>query len=173
MKLTWDVIYQNAVAFSHKWRNASSEQSESQPFMLDFIQLFGVDDPLEGGTFESTLPMRDGTTGYIDYFWPGHIAIEMKSRGKNLAGAYKQLKKYMDSVEADDIPDLWMVSDFEHIRLTRRSTGEYFGFKTENLADNIKRFADLAGYARGLDGGRPDGAISNFNFIPNPPLGVI
>jgi len=84
--------------------------------------------------------------GYIDYVWKGKIAIEMKSKGKDLDDAYKQLQTYMQHLPDDEIPDLWMVCDFENIRLCRRSTNELWSFKTKELRQHIKKFADIAGY---------------------------
>ncbi|MCL2699994.1 MAG: hypothetical protein FWE68_06750, partial [Defluviitaleaceae bacterium] len=70
----------------------------------------------------------------------------MKSRGEDLTAAFEQLRKYMLGLPDDEIPDLWMVCDFENIRLCRRSTNEIFNFKTKELRKNIKRFANIAGY---------------------------
>jgi type II restriction/modification system DNA methylase subunit YeeA len=70
----------------------------------------------------------------------------MKSRGKDLAAAFEQLRAYMTHLPEDEIPDLWMVCDFESIRLSRRSTNEVYNFKTKDLRKHIKRFANIAGY---------------------------
>jgi ribosomal protein S17E len=92
------------------------------------------------------VPLTNNRTGYIDYLWKSQIAIEMKSRGKDLETAYHQLQNYVQHLSEDEIPDLWMVCDFENIRLYRRSTKEVFNFKTKDLRKNIKRFANVAGY---------------------------
>jgi hypothetical protein len=47
----------------------------------------------------------------------------------------------------DDVPDLWLVCDFENMRLNRRSTNEVWNFRTKDLRKHIKRFANIAGYA--------------------------
>jgi len=52
----------------------------------------------------------------------------------------------MQHLPDDEIPDLWMVCDFENIRLCRRSINETLHFKTKDLRKHIKRFADIAGY---------------------------
>jgi hypothetical protein len=70
----------------------------------------------------------------------------MKSCGQSLDRALKQLTAYIQYLPEDDIPELWMVCDFEKIRLYRRSTNEFFNFMTKDLKKNIKLFADLAGY---------------------------
>ena len=144
--LTWDSIQSNAVAFSKRWRDGHNEEAQAQPFTEDFLQVFGVSDPEAIGDFEYKVPLSGNKTGYIDYLWKGQIAIEMKSRGKDLTGAFEQLRAYMTHLPDEEIPDLWMVCDFENIRLNRRSTNEVYNFKTKDLRKHIKRFANIAGY---------------------------
>ncbi|MCL1829083.1 MAG: hypothetical protein FWG32_06260, partial [Oscillospiraceae bacterium] len=144
--LTWDNIQSNAVAFSKRWKDGCNEEAEAQLFVVDFLHVFGVDDPVKPGDFEYKVPLSGNRTGYTDYLWKGQIAIEMKSRGKDLSAAFEQLRVYMTHLPADEVPDLWMVCDFESIRLCRRSTNEVYNFKTKDLRKHIKRFANIAGY---------------------------
>ena len=144
--LTWDNIQSNAVAFSKRWKDAHNEEAQAQSFTTDFLQVFGVDDPEAMGGFEYKVPLSGNRTGYIDYLWKGQIAIEMKARGKDLSAAFEQLRNYVSHLPEDEIPDLWMVCDFETIRLCRRSTNEVYTFKTKDLRKHIKRFANIAGY---------------------------
>ena len=146
MQLTWDEIQANAIAFSKKWQEAKSEEAEAQGFLLDFMRVFGVDEPMQVGNFEYKVPLSDGKMGYIDYVWKGKIAIEMKTRGKSLDLAYNQLQNYMQHLPQDEIPDLWLVCDFENMQLRRRSTSEIWNFKKKDLRKHIKKFADIAGY---------------------------
>lgn len=146
MRLTWDEIQSNAVRFSKRWKDAYNEEAQAQPFQLDFLRAFGVADPEAMGDFEYKVPLSNNRTGYLDYVWKGKIAIEMKSRGKDLSDAFDQLQNYMPHLPEDEIPDLWLVSDFELMRLCRRSTNELWDFKTKDLRKHIKRFADIAGY---------------------------
>ncbi|MCL2823575.1 MAG: hypothetical protein FWD57_06250, partial [Polyangiaceae bacterium] len=139
-------IQSAAVAFSKRWQQAKNEEAEAQTFIIEFLRVFGVAEPLEVGEFEAKVPLKTGTTGYIDYYAPKTIAIEMKSRGKDLEQAFRQLQNYMQSLPEEDIPDLWMVSDFATIRLSRRSENRIYDFKTKDLHKRIKLFAELAGY---------------------------
>ncbi|MCL2458472.1 MAG: transposase [Desulfobulbus sp.] len=93
--LTWDAIQANAIAFSKRWQGARNEEAESQSFMTDFLHVFGVDDPVRVGGFEHKAPLAGNRTGYIYYLWKGRIAIEMKSRGKDLTTAFEQLRTYI------------------------------------------------------------------------------
>ena len=144
--LTWDNIQSNAIAFSKRWKDGCKEVAESQSFITEFLNVFGVDDPVRLGDFEYEVMLTGNRTGYIDYLLKGQIAIEMKSRGKDLTAAFEQLHNYLSHLPEDELPDLWMVCDFENVRLSRRSTNEFYAFKTKDLRKHIKRFANIAGY---------------------------
>jgi len=146
MKLSWEEIQANAIKFSKRWLDAKNEEAQAQSFVTSLLQVFGVTDPEALGDFEFKVPLSDNKTGYIDYLWKGKIAIEMKSRGKDLSVAFRQLQIYMLHLELDDIPDLWLVCDFETIYICRRSNNENITFKTKDLHKHIRRFADIAGY---------------------------
>ena len=143
-QLSWDSIQANAVAFSKRWKDGHNEEAQAQSFTTDFLQVFGISDPEVLGDFEYKVPLSGNRTGYIDYLWKGQIAIEMKSKGKNLSEAFEQLRNYMQHLPEEEIPDLWMVCDFENIQLSRRSTNEVYNFKTKDLRKNIKRFANTS-----------------------------
>lgn len=146
MQLTWDEIQARAIAFSKRWKDAYNEEAQAQSFEIEFLRVFGVTDPETIGDFEYKVPLSGGKTGYLDYLWKSKIAIEMKSRGKDLSHAFQQLQNYMRHLPEEEIPDLWLVCDFENMRLCRRSTNEIWNFKTKDLRKHIKRFADIAGY---------------------------
>ena len=101
MQLPWDAIQANTIAFSKKRKNAHNEEAEAQAFQIDFLHVFGVDDPIGVGSFEYKVPLSGNKTGYIDYLWKGRIAIEMKSRGKDLTAAFEQLRTYMTHLPED------------------------------------------------------------------------
>jgi hypothetical protein len=149
MQLSWDAIQSNAVAFSKRWQGGGKEKQEAQSFVRAFLGVFGVEAGIIDRGFEN--PVKIGGKGhdkYIDFLWAGQIAIEMKSKGENLALAFGQLQNYMNHLpNPDDVPDLWLVCDFEHMRLNRRSTNEVWNFKTRDLRKHIKKFASIAGYA--------------------------
>ena len=145
MPLTWDAIQGNAISFSKQWKTAHSEEAQAQAFELDFFKVFGIA-ALEVGDFEYRVPKEIEGKGYIDYLWKSKIAIEMKTKGKDLEKAYKQLKDYVIQLPAEEIPDLLMVCDFETIVLYRRGKGERKKFKVKDLSKNIRQFSNIAGY---------------------------
>jgi len=148
MPLTWDEIYKNATAFSARWKNARNENQQAKIFTAEFLRVFTPDAPAgldERGGFEFHVPLATGKSGYVDFLWKNKIAIEMKSVGKNFDDAFSQLENYLRHLPEADVPDLWMVCDFETIRVTRRSTKTVHTFRTRDLRKHVKLFAELAG----------------------------
>ena len=47
MQLSWDEIYDRAVAFSKRWKETHREKADAQPFVTEFLGVFGVDDPVK------------------------------------------------------------------------------------------------------------------------------
>jgi hypothetical protein len=145
MQLSWDAIQANAITFSKRWQGIKSEKQQDQGFMEALLCVFGVEDARLVGVFQEKTKI-EGNVRWIDYLWKGKIAIEMKTKGESLDEAMEQLREYMYSLDERDVPDLWLVSDFENMRLSRRSTNEVWNFKTKDLRKHIKKFADIAGY---------------------------
>jgi len=150
MKLTWAEIEQNAINFSKRWADASSEGAEKQGFLIDFFKVFGIEDCMVLGKFEYRLNKDSRRKGYVDYLWKSVIAIEMKSRGKSLDEALAQLKlDYMLNLPAEDIPPLWLVSDFQTMRVYSWQNGREAlvkEFVTADLHRNVELFSEIAGY---------------------------
>jgi hypothetical protein len=131
------------VKFSGDWAGAASEKSEKHDFIRAFLNVFRANGIV--GEFEKTIRTADGRANFIDFFWKGKIAIEMKSRGKSLDAAFLQLKAYMELLPPEDVPGLWMVSDFRSIRIYRAG-GQEHRFATARLKKHVRHFAALAGY---------------------------
>lgn len=146
MALSWNQIMDNAVRFSKKFENTVREEADGKSFQREFIELFGVKDAREVGIFEYRVSKDDSQKGYIDYIWPGKIAIEMKSAGKDLKKAYAQLKDYVVHLNTEEMPELLMVCDFQNIHLYSRTTNKQVKFKTKDLNKYVKYFAKIAGY---------------------------
>ena len=146
--ISWEQMQENAIAFGKRWENSEAkEKQEAQSFIRDFLACFGITDARANkGQFERPCPKSVGDNGFIDYFAPKRIAIEMKSGGKDLRKAYEQVKDYVIHLPAEEIPDLMMVSDFKTIILYHRTTAKQTSFKTKDLHKHVKRFANIAGY---------------------------
>ena len=74
---TWEAIQSNAVAFAIRWEDAKNEKSEAQMFVREFLEIFGMDATI--GRFENPAA-KEESRGFMDYFLPKKIAIEMKSK---------------------------------------------------------------------------------------------
>ncbi len=145
MPLSWNEIRTRAVAFSTEWREASSEDAESQSFWNEFFNVFGVS-LRRVASFEKRVRNIDGKDGYIDLLWKGVLLIEHKSRGKNLDSAWKQALDYFPGLKERDLPRYVLVSDFARCRLYDLDENEQAEFLVEDLHTNVNRFAFLAGY---------------------------
>jgi len=145
--LSWDEMQARAKKFKKKWSNfKGNEEALAQSFQREMLGVFGINDPLAVGAFEHKVNLDDGHNGYIDYFYPSKIAIEMKSKGKDLNKAYEQLKNYVVHLEKEAMPELLMVCDMENFILYRRTTGERFNFLLKDFDKHLRKFSVLAGY---------------------------
>ena len=144
--LTWTEIETRAIAFQNAWKKTDGdERQDAQTFEKDLMNVFGVD--FRDGLHEYQLVLNDGSLGYIDYFLPKKILIEMKSKGKSLAKAYSQAMDYVHALKPDEKPELVMVSDFDKIQVYNLEKNiPYKPFKVSQLKNHIRIFGVVAGY---------------------------
>lgn len=146
--LTWDEIYRRAIEFVHEWRGATSEQSDKQLFWADLLQVFGVN-VRRMATFEKAAQRTStGKHGWIDLLWPGVVAVEHKSAGKNLEDAEGQNFDYFASLSDSELPQLSIACDFANFRVLDLDTREVTTFTIDELPKNIHVLGPLAGYRR-------------------------
>jgi len=144
--LSWNEIQARAVEFQSRWAHESSEEAEAKTFWNEFFEVFGVD-RRRVATFEARVRLLGGRQGKIDCFWPGMLLIEHKSRGKDLDAAYMQAVGYFDALKNPrDRPKYVLVSDFARFRLYDLDENTFVEFPLEELAQNVRRFAFIAGY---------------------------
>ena len=144
--LTWTEIETRAIAFQNTWKETNGdERQDAQTFEKDFMNIFGVD--FRDGFHEYQLRLNDGSIGYIDYFLPAKIVIEMKSKGKSLPKAYSQAMDYVHALKPEEQPELVMVCDFDKIELHNLKRDiHHKPFKVSQLKSHIRIFGLLAGY---------------------------
>ncbi|KAF5040752.1 hypothetical protein DSECCO2_530150 [anaerobic digester metagenome] len=144
--LTWSEIESRAVAFQKRWKKHNGDEKQSgQTFEKDFMNVFGIE--WRDGLHEHPVYLKDGTTGYIDYFIPGKILIEMKSKGQSLAKAYTQAMSYVHALKPEEIPVLVMCCDFDKIEVYNlKKDHPYKPFKVSQLKQHVRIFGILAGY---------------------------
>ncbi len=147
MALSWNEIKERAVSFSKKWADASREEADAQPFLVDLFNVFGISSK-RVGTFEHRVKKLDDKEGYIDMLWKGTILIEMKSRGKDLDKAYQQALEYSYGLKEHELPKCILVSDFENFRLHDLDDNTQIDFKLKDLVKNVRYFGYLLGYQK-------------------------
>jgi type II restriction/modification system DNA methylase subunit YeeA len=144
MHYSWNEIKSRALAFSKEWADASNEDADAKPFLVEFFNVFGIRSR-KVNSFEYRVKKLDDSDGYIDLLWKGTILIEMKSRGKNLDKAFQQAKEYIDGLKEYEIPKYILVSDFENFRLYDLETEIEKRFKLNELIHNVQHFGYLIG----------------------------
>ncbi len=146
--LSLNEIEARAAKFAARYKNAGNEEAEAQSFLNDFLQVLGVD-RRRVALFEKKVKCLDGRNGYIDLFWPGHILIEMKSRGKNLEQAYEQARRYALSLKPGEMPRAILICDFQNWDFyDLDQDGRKYSFTLRELPVCICLFEFLAGYER-------------------------
>ena len=143
--LGWNEIQKRAIKFVHDWKDAEDERAESQSFLNEFFDIFGVN-RRKVGIFENSVYKANGHKGYIDMLWKGKILVEMKSKGKDLDRAYEQAFDYIIELKDYEVPEYIMVCDFENVHLYNLDNKKKWKFKLEELPKKIRIFGFLAGY---------------------------
>lgn len=147
---SWNQIRSNARKFAAEWKTATSEQSDAQTFMTEFLAIFGVQRK-QVAVFEQHAK-RTSTSGdgRIDLFWPGTLVWEHKSAGKKLDDAEAQALDYLNDLDQASAPEVVITSDFANIRildLTDEKPTPHT-ISLANLAKEIDRFGFIVGYHR-------------------------
>lgn len=146
MPLSWNEIKSRAVSFSNEWKDTVREEADAKPFLIDFLNIFGISQK-RVATFEHRVKKIDDASGYIDLLWPGTLLVEMKSRGQDLEKAYVQAKNYCHGLKDHELPKLILISDFQNFHLYRED-GLKVKFEIHQLIDNLQIFEELAGYQK-------------------------
>ncbi len=147
MPLSWNEVKDRALKFSKEWADASNEIADSQPFLVEFFNVFGIS-RRKVASFEHPVKKLDEHEGYIDLLWKGQLLIEMKSRGKDLIKAYQQAKDYIQGLREFEIPQYILVSDFEIFKLYNLEEGNITEFKLPEFVNNVQHFGFIAGYQK-------------------------
>lgn len=147
MPLSWNEIKDRALAFSKEWAGTTNEKADSQAFLIEFFNVFGISRK-RFATFEHKVKKLSEKDGFIDLLWKGNILIEMKSGGRSLDKAYEQAKEYIHGLKDYELPRCIMVSDFEHFRLYDLERNTQKDFKLNELINNVQLFGYLLGYER-------------------------
>lgn len=134
--------------FATKYASATSEKQMAQSFWRDFFSMIcGIDDLISIG-IEFEYPVRSKETGkirFIDVLWGGVLLIEHKSGGEDLDKAESQARDYLKSLDAILRPPVFIVSDFQKIRIIDLLDGTKVEFALQDLPDHLARFSSIIG----------------------------
>ena len=146
MPLSWNEIRSRATAFSVEWKNTAREEADAKPFLVEFLNIFGISQK-RVATFEHRVKKINDASGYIDLLWPGTLLVEMKSRGQDLDKAYKQARDYCHGLKDYELPKLILISDFHHFHVYQ-DNGINVKFELPQLIESLQIFEELAGYQK-------------------------
>lgn len=140
-------LKRRALDFSRDHESDADEKSQAQTFWRDFFAIFGLT-PQRIGVFEARAKTLRDTVGFIDFFWPGTLLIEHKSRGKDLEAALQQALDYCrpESLKEIELPRFIIVCDFARFSIVELATGDRSDFLLEDLHANLHLFNFVLGY---------------------------
>jgi hypothetical protein len=134
-------VRQRALKFTKNFEDASYEKGEAQTFWGQFFEIFGVSPRLYKSFFENHT-----SAGFIDALWPGVVAVEHKSVGRDLDKAYIQARDYLYSLTPGQHPKAVVVCDFQNFRIySMEETEGYSEFKLKDLPRKLDQFQFLIG----------------------------
>jgi len=149
MSISWNEIKTRAAAFVLAWKDqapTAREEADAQTFENEFFNIFGIDRS-KVAIFEQKVKFDEEGNGYIDLFWKGHIIVEMKSPGKDMARAFVQAKDYANALKPSDLPKAILVCDFNRFHYyDLLDNAALHEFALGELVEHVELFSDLAGY---------------------------
>lgn len=145
MRLGWDEIKRRAKAFSETHADKSDERADAQLFVNDFFKIFGMSSRQIGRYERRVADVARKQRGFIDFFWPGQIIVEMKSLGKSLIAAEQQALDYIDGVHPTERPRYVLACDFQNWRLVDLEDKRELEFKLADLHRHIEAFGFIQG----------------------------
>ena len=150
--IDWETIRARAAVFADAWKGETSETAEAQSFWNDFFPIFGrarrglawyeYHAKTHGGASsqQGGLPGKAGG-GRVDLLWPGVLAVEHKSAGKDIKSGENQLRGYIDALPDEVKPRYGLVCDFARFRLIDSEQAQHWDFTLAELPGNVERFA--------------------------------
>jgi hypothetical protein len=145
MALGWSEIRSRATTFAYEWRGHSSERGDSQTFLNEFFEVFGISRK-RVAVFEQKVKTIGGNAGFADMLWKGVLLIEQKSAGKDLEKAYRQATEYFPGLTDDELPRFILVCNFERLRLYDLIGGTDIEFALSELPSKVELFGFMIGF---------------------------
>lgn len=120
MKSITSKMRENANNFTMRWRGTTSERAESQTFINEFFEIFGLHRK-DYAQFEKPIRKKsEQGTGFADLFWSGKLIIEAKSSikdsEKDWANTLRQAEEYIDNLLPYQKPQYILLINFKRFR---------------------------------------------------------
>lgn len=144
MRLPQNELRARAASFARDWADARYEKGETQSFYNAFFEMFGKSRK-SVGLYEQNVRKLDGSTGFIDLFWPGVLLVEQKSAGRDLGKARLQALDYINALPLSEQPKYLLLSDFQTFELFNFETREETRFALADLSKHIDKFNFILG----------------------------
>lgn len=144
MRLSWNEIRNNAIQFSHDWKDAHYEKGDTQSFYNDFFKIFGISRP-RVASFERRVQCLGDRHGFIDLFWPGVLLVEQKSAGRDLTKARAQAFDYLSGIKEYELPRFLLLSDFQNFELLDLDADVEIRFALKDLPKHVQDFGFILG----------------------------
>ncbi|MDX9751575.1 MAG: class I SAM-dependent DNA methyltransferase [Flavobacteriales bacterium] len=145
MPLSRREIRSRATRFARQWASAHNEDADAKPFWYEFFAVFGIR-ARTVGSYEVHVKKLNKADGYIDYFWPGTLLIEHKSKGRDLDRAFTQANDYLHGIKEHEKPRYLLVSDFARFVLRDLESGTVTELTLDELPQRTEVFDFIAGY---------------------------
>lgn len=139
VKISYRDVKDRAHKFVIEFADANKENADSQTFLNDLFDVFGVN-RRRVASFE-----RKSGSGRVDLLWSGLLLVEMKSTGKSLEKAYDQSLGYFDGLKDEELPRYVLCCDLNEFRLYDLDEHKEYSFVLEDLSDNLHLFDFMTG----------------------------
>ncbi len=144
--LSLNEIKSRALAFVKEHENDGYEMGDTQKFLIDFFDIFGIDRRYID--FEKRVKISEGgTTKRIDGFLAGKLLVEQKSKGEPLDDVFaNQARPYLQGLKPEELPTHILVCDFERWWLyDLEKGGDHYAFTLSDLPQKTHLFGFLTG----------------------------
>jgi len=164
MEIITQTMRESAEKFILNWRGISSEKAESQTFINEFFEIFGLYRK-DYAQFEKPIRKKNEQgTGFADLFWSGKLIIEAKSAAKDSEkhweNTLKQAEEYIENLLPYQKPQYILLMNFK--RFMKYTVEQQSGSKKikihfdkeipiEDLAIHLEEFLFFPEFAHQLE----------------------
>jgi len=165
MQSITSIMRENAENFITRWRGTTGERAESQSFINEFFEIFGLYRK-DFAQFEKPIRKKnEHGTGFADLFWSGNLIIEAKSAKVDSEiqweNTLRQAEDYIENLLVIQKPQKILLMNFkrfriynvEYVKLATKTVKIHFvkDILIENLAEELDVFLFFSEFAYALE----------------------